>query len=404
MSKVSKDILSNFIIFFMGSIGTKLITFLLVPYYTNLLSTAEYGAIDIINTDVQILILIVAIGFPDAIFRFALSKDCDNEEVLKIGLTFTAVTFFFVGLILTIVNIFISWAYMKYLLLMVILSVYYSIITNYIKARWYTGYYVCISIVQTLFLVLFNILFLSVFKWGVDGYFRSVILSYLFPLIFVIFEKRIYRVFRAKFNKQLLVRMLRYGFPLIFSTISWWIISSCDRYMLLYFYGEDSVGIYSVAARMPVIMQTLIAILDTVWQISVTDVYETNKKELSMMFKSYMSYFRTIGFVGCSALLILTKPIMMFIARNDFFEGWRYAPILILSMIFPFSCGMTSSLYKAYESNKGLMKSVVIGCLLNISLNVVLIKPFGIMGAAVSTMISRAFISLYQVKDTERFL
>ena len=115
MSKVSKDILSNFIIFFMGSIGTKLITFLLVPYYTNLLSTAEYGAIDIINTDVQILILIVAIGFPDAIFRFALSKDCDNEEVLKIGLTFTAVTFFFVGLILTIVNIFISWAYMKYL-------------------------------------------------------------------------------------------------------------------------------------------------------------------------------------------------------------------------------------------------------------------------------------------------
>lgn len=404
MNKMSRDFMSNFIILFLGSMGTKIITFLLVPYYTNILTTGEYGIIDIINTDVSIIALLISVGIPDAIFRFVMSRECDDEEVLKIGLLITTGLFLCACTILGIVNSFLNWPYMIYLLVLVALSVYYSIITNYIKAKQYTKYYVLIGMVQTLILVLCNVLFLSRFHWGVRGYLASVILSYLIPLAFMLFEKRIYMVCKVTFNKTLLHRMLHYGFPLIFSTVSWWIISSCDRYMLLYFYGEDKVGIYSVAARMPVILQTLIVILDTVWQISVTDIYETNKKELSVLFARFMSYFRTIGFVGCSFIMLLIKPIMAFIARNDFYEGWRYAPVLILSMIFPFSCGMASSLYKAYESNRGLMVSVVCGCFLNVILNLVLIEPFGIMGASVSTMMSRAFISLFQLKDTERFL
>jgi O-antigen/teichoic acid export membrane protein len=152
------------------------------------------------------------------------------------------------------------------------------------------------------------------------------------------------------------------------------------------------------------ILQTLISIIQTVWQISTNQMYDEEPQQLKENFVMFTKAFRQIGFISGSLLIILTKPLMMIIARNDFYEGWVYVPFLVLSIVFSFSTGMVSSLYGAYEKNSGALYSVLVGGIVNIILNAFLIPKIGVLGATISTAVSRLVIAIYRLKDTERLL
>ena len=64
----------NTIIFALSSFGTKFLSFLLVPLYTNVLSTSEYGIADLITTTATLAIFVLTINISEAILRFALNK------------------------------------------------------------------------------------------------------------------------------------------------------------------------------------------------------------------------------------------------------------------------------------------------------------------------------------------
>ena len=174
--------------------------------------------------------------------------------------------------------------------------------------------------------------------------------------------------------------------------------------MIRFFLGSADVGVYSVASKLPLILQTFISIIQLVWQISTNQIHDEEPEQLKSSFELFTKAFREIGFVSGSILIILTQPIMAFIARNEFYNGWIYAPFLIISIVFSFSTGMVSTLYGAYEKNTGVLYSVLIGGVINIILNLLFIPRIGVMGATISTAVSRFVIAIYRLKDTEKLL
>lgn len=72
----------------MSSFATKLLSFLLVPLYTSILSTTDYGTYDIFNTTVGVLLPILTLNIQDAVIRFALDKNYKNESIATIGLRY----------------------------------------------------------------------------------------------------------------------------------------------------------------------------------------------------------------------------------------------------------------------------------------------------------------------------
>ena len=80
-----KSLLKDTLIFAIGSIGTKLILFLMVPLYTNYMTSAEYGTADLIFTIAQLLVSILSVVIFDAVIRFGLSGGEKRENVLFVG-------------------------------------------------------------------------------------------------------------------------------------------------------------------------------------------------------------------------------------------------------------------------------------------------------------------------------
>ena len=88
-----KYLIKNTLLFSLNSIGTKLIVFFLVPLYTKAFTTAEYGIIDLVTTIATLLVPSITLNIGEAVMRFSLDEDANQNEIMSVGVFFIAFSF-----------------------------------------------------------------------------------------------------------------------------------------------------------------------------------------------------------------------------------------------------------------------------------------------------------------------
>ncbi len=105
IKKISKK---NVSVFAVGNLGSKIVSFLLVPLYTYYLSQGEYGALDLVMTTVSMLLPIVSASMFEAIIRFVVDKTFNKNEIIANALTIVLSGYFILLLFFPILVILIS--------------------------------------------------------------------------------------------------------------------------------------------------------------------------------------------------------------------------------------------------------------------------------------------------------
>jgi len=78
-----KKLFNNVIIFALGNLGSKIISFILVPLYTHYLTQGEYGTADLVLTTTSMLIPVVSAAMYEAVIRFAIDRKDSRSEILS---------------------------------------------------------------------------------------------------------------------------------------------------------------------------------------------------------------------------------------------------------------------------------------------------------------------------------
>lgn len=73
-------LIKNTMIFTLGNLGSKLISFFLIPLYTNALTTTEYGVVDLIATVGTVAAPVLTLNICESVMRFALDKDANKDK------------------------------------------------------------------------------------------------------------------------------------------------------------------------------------------------------------------------------------------------------------------------------------------------------------------------------------
>lgn len=396
-----KKLFSDILIFSLGTIGSKLILFLLVPLYTRVLSPEQYGISELVFLVGQLLTPVISLTIYDALFRFALMKNVSKENVLNV--TFRV---FFVGAFLTIaitplLSLYHSIApYRWYVCFYVILSFASQIGLLYLKCNEKNKIYSILCILQALFLIIFNIVFLIIYKLGVKGYLLSTILSMLvITLLSFAFGNVISDLKKSSFSKQLFKRMIAYSIPLIFSSLSWLVIHSINKVMVEVFMDDTSLGLYTAASKIPSLLNVVGTIFNQAWAIATFNEYENENdiKFYSNVFKG----FYIILFFCCLLIILLLKPFMSIYVGKDFFEAWKYVPLLLLTASINMLCSFFGTFYSAATKSTSLMVTTIIAAVVNIILNIILIKYIGIYGAILSSLIAYLIIFVFRCVDVK---
>lgn len=403
-----KNLLKNMGLLTISSFASKLLTFFLVPLYTSCLSTNEYGTYDLFNTTIMLLIPILTLGITDSVLRFPLEKNrSDSEVYYVIGQKYVVYGFLVLIAIICLNNILvISKAlqeYQLYFLLMYIIDTIYQLLQNYARGIEKVDKLAVSGVISSFSVITLNIIFLLVFKWGLNGYFLANIIGMLISDLYLIYTLKIYRyMFKLPSDKKLEKSMLYYGVPMILNSISWWINNASDRYIIIGLFGLATNGIYSVSYKIPSIMNMFQTIFNQAWAISA--VQEFDPKDSNGFFKNVYSLTNLVMVVSCSLLILSTKILAKILYKNDFYEAWKYVPYLLISVLFGTLTGVLSGVYMAMRASKKFGISTTIGAIANILFSLVLAKLFGPIGPAIGTLISFIIVWSIRLIDIKKFM
>lgn len=185
------------------------------------------------------------------------------------------------------------------------------------------------------------------------------------------------------------VPLLKYGVPLIITSIGYWIIQSSDRYLIKYFMDISQVGLYSVgyscAFVLFLIWTDLIGVL-LPDQSALFD--EGRKQELEIRFSRVLKYGVALSFPAVVGASILAKPIIITFSSPEFLAAANILMIVSAGVFFYGLFVCFNTLLSVLKKVKILTLIWIGMALLNIILNLWLIPRFGIEGAAVSTSLS----------------
>ena len=101
-----KKLLKHTVIYAIGNFGSKALNILLLPFYTRVLTQAEYGSIDIVLISLILLSPFVSVNMGEAVFRFSVDKKYNKEQVLNAGLIISILGFFVTILPLPLINLY----------------------------------------------------------------------------------------------------------------------------------------------------------------------------------------------------------------------------------------------------------------------------------------------------------
>ncbi len=403
-----KKLLSNTAILGIGTFGSKLLVFLLLPLYTACLSTAEYSTADIITQSANLLMPILSLGICDAVFRFTLDRDADRKRVLTTGLYVTFAGFLIFTLLFPLLNqIEYFEGYMWLIILYAFVANVHSILAQYVRACGMTAFFAVQGISSTAITIALNILFLVVLKIGLLGYVLSVVIAdALVSLIIIIVIRRDFSLSPSRIHKQTARLMLKFSIPLIPTTIFWWITNVSDRYMIKGFIGDDINGLYAAAFKIPTMLILLSGIFIEAWQFSaVTERDTESRRDHESFFGTVFDSFQGMLYISAAGLIAFSKIFAEILFADSYYTAWQYMPLLISATVFSSLVTFMGSVYLVDKKSVHSFVTSMIGALVNIVFNLILIPtPLGANGAALATFLSYFIVFIIRAVNTRKFI
>lgn len=371
-----RRLLSNTVLFSVSTFGSKILLFLLTPFYTSILTDAEYGVTDLIIQTGNVLIPLVSMGIINAVLRFGLDETTDLKGLFTTGLVVILVGEGVLALCYPLLqSIGLLSDYVLLLLLYVLMANLHSVFGAMAQAMGKVRLYAVSGILCTALVV-------ALVLFGALGLWR-----YFQP---------------AAVGRGLVKQMFRYCLPLIPATVCSWIINISDRYFISFLIGPDVSGLYAVGNKVASILLILSGIFTSAWQLSI--VSERSKAEQEKFFSNVFSVYEAGALVGASLLMAASRLVMRFLAAPDYFSAWHYAPVLILGTAMACLGTFFASVYVAEKRSSATLVTTLAGAGVNLAGNALLIPLYGAMGAAVATLLSYLVILIARAVHSRSLL
>lgn len=387
MSKTSY-LIKNTGILAIGSFSSKLLVFLMVPIYTSALTTAEYGMYDIIYSSVGLLIPILTLNIADALLRFPLDEDADTPRIARIGLCITLISGVFV-LVAQLVPI-MPWhdvAGVNWLAPLYLANAFYQVLILLARGCERMADVAIAGVISTVTMLSLNVILLLVAKLGLAGFFMANVAGLTVPSIYLISRMRNVIFAPAKTSSNgLLASMIRYSMPLAATTIGWWFINTSGRFAVMALCGAGAAGLFSIAYKIPSILNVISGIFIQAWQVSA--IKEFDRKDSDGFLRDTFAVVETGLIFATSALILLSPVLASVLYSGEFYEGWRYVPLLLVSSLLNTMGGMWGPFFSAKFDTAPIAVSTALGGAINVVACLALIGFAGVQGAAFASVLA----------------
>lgn len=387
-----------------GNISTKLINFLLLPLYTSLISTEDYGTIDLLSTYTTLILAVVSLQLYQAVFRFV-AVDRDDPEKTKgtmttiFGLSFVMAAVYAIGFV--ILSPLFHFRQKWYLLFQVLANIYLLMTTNAARGIGDNSVYAFSNFFSAAVTLVLNVVFLVVLRLNAMTMLWAYIIGPVAGGTVAFISKKMWRYFSfCYFDATHVKEYLKYAAPLVPNELSWWVVHASDRTIISAVLGVAFNGLIAVASKFSSIYTTVFSVFNTAWteQCVLHFNEEGGKKYIAETTVTVTKLFVCVT-AGIVAFMPFVFPIMV---DSKYDAAYGLIPLYMAAVFFNVLIGLVSPIYLINNETGKVATSTFAAALINIVVDLALVKFIGMYAAPISSLCAYLVISLWRLWDIEK--
>ncbi len=414
-----KKLVGETAIYGVSSIVGRFLNWWLVPYYSHIFMTAEYGIVTNLYSYMAFLLVLLTYGMETGYFRFASAHE-DKGLVYSssmISLFFTSASFLLV--VYSFSDVIAGWLdyakhpeYVTWIAFIMAFDAFTSIPFAKLRIEGKAIKFAVIKIVNIFSNIFFNIFFLTICpallknnptslvnliysdKISVGYVFISNLIASGITFILLLPELKV----KLKFSGKLLKEMVLYSFPILIVGIAGMVNQNIDKILIPELipalqHPMEQLGIYGANYKLAVLMNMFIQAFRYAFEpfFFSQAKSENNKNGYALVLK----YFVILGlliFLGISLFLDLFKTFN--IIDKEYFSGLKVVPYILMANLFLGIYYTLSLWYKLTDKTRYGAYFALIGAAINLIINILFIPVYGYMASAVAVLISFIVMSV----------
>lgn len=406
-----KSILKDISLYSMGVILTKGISFLSIIIYTYFLTKEEIGVYGYILIVISFANIFFLLGAENAYARYFF--DLKTEQEKKV-LTSTLFLFLFVWLLLiSLIALFFVKDISKLLLdtqeyqfvffvafLSLPFRLLFTMSNQALRNQFKTKEFVLFNFLVSCISIITVIILLYYTKLGIASIFISMIVA-----DFLVFPMMIYfikNLFVFEFDFALLKKVLLYGIPFVPTAIGYWIFSSSDRVMLEKMVDLESVGVYTIASSIAMVMTLVSTAVGQGWGNHALKAYEDNPVEAKKLYIRFFNLVVYLSLVVIVSIALTGKEIIAFMLPSTYGDIFYPMIFLLIGIAFQLTTQVTVLGMSLMKKSIYLIYITFFIAIFNISMNYFLIPVFQEVGASIATMCSFFLLTIIYAVITQK--
>ena len=398
-----KALVKNSIIISIGTFLPKLVSLITLPIVTAGLTKAEYGTYDLITTMVSCVLPLITLQIQAAAFRFLVDARKNKTETEKI---ISSLLFYIVGVsAVSLVAVFFI-LYKLSMLLRLMICLYFFLDTFVLAMRQVVRgisknmIYSISAVVQAVTEMVLVVVSIKGADMGLIGLLLSFNIAFLASNSVLIICGRVFSYVKIKqINKDSIMQMLKYSWPLVPTVLSDWVLSISDRTVITAFIGIEATAVYGVANKIPSLLNLVKTTFTYAWQENASISSEDSDKD-----EYYTSIFYTIYniTVGATAMLIAGTPILfeLFI-KGDYSAAYPQIPILFMGFFLTSFCILRWDLC-CKQKTVSMGVTTFAAAIINLVIDLLFVKLIGIYAASISTVAGYLFLFVFRTVDLRK--
>ena len=391
MNKVAK----NTVYYSIGEIVPKIIGFIMLPIYTNVLSPSDYGIISYTNTITSFLALFGTFCLNTYLLRFYFIHNDENERrrmlgtinlsIISMNCLIILLGFLIMPGVINKYDIQIPWnPFFRLALINNFLHCMTTVPSVIYRVRQDAMRFMFLGVSRTVLVVLLTVYLLVYKKVGVVGTFEAQFVVYLVYVVvyFLIIKK--YASF--SFNIRFLKEGLRFSLPLLPGTLCYVLLHMSDRVILERNVGIDELGIYNVASTIALALNIVIQ-----------SGYKSFEPEFFKRYgkDDYFPYvvkvkniFFFLIYLSALCICLFSQELFYYMTAKSFYAGYLLVPAIITGVLFSGQNIIYQGILQGERKTKVQGMATMIGAFVNIVLNLIFIPFWGTFAAAFTSAIS----------------
>ena len=370
---------------------------LLVPIYTRFMTQTSYGDLALLLGMTAILWVAFDFGISSAVMRFY--YDYDDEHARRryigsmwLGMTLIAggislaLTLFGSDLLSDLVGKVEFWPYVVLTVWVTFLNTAIIIPKVLMRVREQSSRYVVLVCAESVLLLIAVIVFVVILRMGLLGAVLAMFVQCV--LVYVFFTVYTLRNSSLPTDWPAIGRSMMFGLPVIVLEAGWWVLDTSDRFILRHYDSARIVALYSVGYALGRLLIMVSTSIDQAWTPFFFAAATTDDADARRVASYAATYFTlAVGAMGLLIVVFAREAVLVFGGRA-YLEAARVTPLIVMASVVQGMFYVPSRGLLLKKKTKVLPYIVVAASATNIGLNFLLIPPFGMMGAAVATLLA----------------